>query len=143
MLYRESMGSILVSVNGVALPTDSWATFSGGDAVASSNKTRPGGMGVQQELGGQVTRTDATITRQWSDALIATFFALDNAAGHTNASVTFIPLNSDKTTTGQTGFVYNGVLLTVTQPPINSDADAASFLSIVIGLHEPIGQTQH
>lgn len=142
-LYRESQGSIIVAVTGLTLPTDSWATLSGGDATASSNKTRPGGMGLQEELGGQVTISDMTVTRQWSDALIVVFHDLFSAAGNTAASVTFTPLNRDKTFAGQTSFIWSGVLLSVSPPPVDSGNDAASFLSITIGLDEMLSTLQN
>jgi len=142
-LYRESQGSIIVVVNGVSLPTDSWATLSGGDIAASSNKTRPGGMGDSVELGGQGVRGDATVTRQWSDALISSYYDLDLAAGHTAASVSFTPLNLNKSTSGQPSFTWTGLLLTVTPPPISAESDAASFLSIVVGLNQAMGQHQN
>ena len=141
-MYRESQGAILVTVNGVSLPTNSWATLAGGDAVASSNKTRPGGMGKSTELGGQVVRTDATVTRQWSDALIAVFYDLDTSAGFTPASVSFTPMNRNKTLTGQPSFIWNGILLTVTPPPVSAETDTAAILSIVIGLNEDMA-THH
>jgi hypothetical protein len=143
MLYRESQGNITVVVNGVSLPTSSWATLAGGDAAAGSNKTRPGGMGKGVELGGQVVRTDATVTRQWSDALIAVYYDLDGSAGNTVASVSFTPLNLNKSMSGQPSFTWTGILLTVTPPPVSAESDTAAFLSIVIGLNEDMATHQN
>lgn len=121
---------VTVVVNGTALGVfDSW---SGGDAVAKSNKHRAGGMGPEKAYASLPSYTDMTVSRVLEPArdweLVR---SLKNLAGDVNASVTIQPLDADGNTWGKPK-VYSGMFLGVKDGKVDSTSDAIKMFELDI-----------
>lgn len=131
--YREDQAHITLKV-GTKVYADSWKTFSGGDLTADTQKTRPGGMGDEVDVGGEASRGDVTITRQMTDITAGWKGELEDAVGVAEALVTVKLLNRDKTASVNTE-TYSGTLKGV-NPPDRGGGSAVTMLTVVIGCHE-------
>ena len=99
-IYTSNQWRIQVNVAGVGLDSVSWDKASGGEIVADNQTYNPGSMGPQITVGGIRKRSDITVERAWSDALIGKFIALDTAAGVAAATVSVAPVKADRKTAG-------------------------------------------
>jgi hypothetical protein len=96
-------------------------------------------MGAAIELGGPVNRSDATVTRQYSnDVLHPVLLDLEAACGKASGTVSWTPLDADGNPAGST-ITYKGILKTVTRPNFDGNASAAQFLTLVFGLNQSVG----
>ncbi len=136
MFLREDQFAIHVAVAGVALDTSVWTSLEGGDIEGQNVNTRPGGMAPAVELGGPVSRSDATVKRQYSsDKLHPLILKLEAAAGKAAVAVSYTPLDADGNPAGLT-ITMTGILKSVMRPNADANASAAGFLSLVIGLNQ-------
>lgn len=132
-LLRQDQAAISVTVTGVALPfIKSWTMLEGGDVEAEDTKTRPGGMLPQVNLGGPSSRSDCTVTRNYSAALHPYIVQLENVAGRAAMKVAYTILDANGVPSGPT-VTMTGILKTVTRPNFDANATGAAFLSLVMG----------
>jgi len=135
--YRTDNGRVQVQVQGIVLDSISWDMMDGGDIVAETTNYNPGGMEPAIELGGQAKRSDMTVERIWSDALIAVFKQLDNACGETPITIGYTVL-SKGVAVPNSGITYTGVLKSVARPGYNSSSSAEAKLVLTAGLNRNI-----
>lgn len=129
---REDTAIIHCSVSGVNFPsTYSWTSVQGGDISSESVYTRPGGMNPGVQLGGPKTRSDLTVKRQYTTALDPYLEQLEAAAGGARMSVTWKTLDADGNPNGN-AHTLTGVLKEVQWPQFDANANAASFLTLVM-----------
>lgn len=136
--YRSDMGFISFQVAGVQLDSVSWDAFDGGDLVVSSENYNPGGMAPAIALGGKRSRSDITIKRIWSDALIASYIALDNAGGKAAFTASYQTLAADHVTKVGSPIVYSGIIGNVSRPAYDSTSSSPVFLTVVCSCNEVI-----
>lgn len=132
--YRTDNARIQVSVTGIVLDSVSWDMMDGGEIVAETTNYNPGGMEPAVELGGLSKRSDMTVERIWSDALIAVYKQLDNACGETAGSIGYTVLAKGVTVPGS-AVTYTGVLKGVARPGYNSSSSAEAKLVLTFGLN--------
>lgn len=137
-LYRSDQGHISVQVAGVSIDSASWDSFEGGDLTVESQNYNPGGMQPAVSMGGRRSRSAATVKRVWSDALIAAYVALDNAAGIAAVTCSYQALASDRKTPIGTPITYTGTLGNVTRPNYDSMSSTPAQLQLTIDLNEAI-----
>lgn len=135
-LLREDQFIIHCNVTGVNLPSVySWAELQGGEVEGEDVKTRPGGMLPQVNLGGPATRTDVTVSRQYSAQLHPFIIALENVAGKAACQVSYTPLDTNGSPNGGT-VTMTGILKNVIKPVANANASNAAMLQLVIGVNQ-------
>lgn len=132
------MGRITLAVDGIALDSVSWDVMDGGDIAPTMEKYNPGGMAPEVALGGLRKRTDITLHRVWSDFLIASYIALDNASGIAGARVAYTPMRADRRTPAGSPVVYTGVLGQVMRPNYDSKSAAPAMLQVTVSVNEAI-----
>lgn len=135
---RSDSARVQVTVSGVTLPSDSWSKMEGGDNVAETTQLNPGGMAPAVALGGLPKRSDMTVERPWSDALIGAFKALDQATGAATVTATYTNLDANKNPIPGSGVTYTGVLKQVTRPNYDASSSTAATLAIVFEANELI-----
>ena len=129
---RADEAAIHVSVNGSGLDKNVWTSMDGGDMSATDTKTRPGGMGDEVSLGGPRTRSDCTITRQYTnDVLHPVFVTLERLCGNASMSVSWTPLDGDTNPNGDTHGI-SGILKEVMRTKLDANASEAVFLTLVM-----------
>jgi|SRR5947209_112366 len=133
---REDQFLLQCSVAGVNLPiVYSWAEWEGGDVEGEDQKTRPGGMLPQVNLGGPATRTDVTMRRQYSAQLHPFIVALENVAGKASGTLSYTPLDANGNPNGGT-VTITGILKNVVPPPKNANQANPAFLGLVFGVNQ-------
>ena len=112
----------------------SWTTLEGGDLESEDTKTRPGGMQPQVNLGGPTTRTDATVTRPYTNELHPFVKPLEDAAGNSAMSISWVILDSTGARPSSAPVItLHGILKNVTRPNWDANATGTAFLSLVMG----------
>jgi hypothetical protein len=110
-----------------------WASMDGGDIEATDTKTRPGGMGDEENLGGPRTRSDCTVERQYTnDVLHPLIPALERATGGGAGKISWTPLDGDGNPNGQTESI-TGILKGVKKPKWDANASNTAFLVLTFG----------
>ena len=109
----------------------------GGAATAEETKYRPGSMQPEQSLGGPVSVDNVTIRKMFDPALRALFHTLIAMVGKASCTVTSQPLDGDGNPEGDPQ-VYTGILLSVTPPDSDANANAAAELELVVSTHGSI-----
>jgi hypothetical protein len=130
---REQLFLVTLIIDGVDLGT--WDKWDGGDKDSTSTKYRSGGDDAEEDLGGSVTYSDLTLTRNYRlsrDAPILGF--LLNKVGIGNCIASKYPLNRDYTVFGP-HIQAAGPLKTVTDPKVDSNAANAALLAIVVSVN--------
>lgn len=133
--FRSDQAVIHVTVAGVNLDSESWDVMEAGDIKADSLAVFPGGMAPQVELGGLPKRGELTVSRLWSDILIAQFKALDAVAGFAAVTASYAVLKPNRETTSNPPITYRGVLLSVERPNYKSSTAEEALLKLTVGLH--------
>ena len=131
---REDMADIRVTLDGIPYG-DSWATAEGGNLEADNSKTRPGGMGRQQDVGGPAERDDATIGTQFTDQVAGWVRTFENRVGVGGIKIAVTYLNAERAPIGPS-FTRLGILKGVNRPDHDPDSSDPGMLEIVVGMHE-------
>jgi hypothetical protein len=135
MFIREDEADITLTINGSPI-LDNFATYEGGDLTANTAKTRPGNTRKQVSVGGPATRSDITITTQFTDTAANAVDALEALTGNGSCVVAIQWLDGSDSPIPGAGFTRTGTLKTVTPPNANIDGNAVGMLSIVIDADE-------
>lgn len=143
MYVREDQANITVTVKDktgkvvkIKSENDSWATYSGAKLSAAGSKTRPGGMGKQKALGGPATRSDATLTVQQDDAMIAIHSFLESRVGKGDCVVTLTYLDGEGDVRAGEVFQGTGKLKEASLGDQNHDSPNTSMYTLVIDMDE-------
>lgn len=131
MFFRSDQFYLTLTVEGLALPTDSWDVFSGGEKKTAGLKIFTGGMTDQEELGGTPEREPIKLSRKWSDVLVKAYKALDNATGYTPCEVSVWALDNTKKRVGEPD-TYNGMLGEVKRPDQKAGPSEVAELSVTV-----------
>lgn len=131
---RDDQAQITVSLNGVPFG-NSWATTSGGDLEATDSKTRPGGMGREVSAGGPATRTDLTVTTQFTDIVSTWHPTFEAAIGNGRIRVGVAYLGPDRLPTGR-GFTRAGTLKHASVPPSDTHGNAVGMYTVIVSCDE-------
>jgi hypothetical protein len=135
---RADQAAVYVTVNDPAtganiLDNLVWASMDGGDMQATDTKTRPGAMGDELNLGGPRTRTDCTVTRQYTnDVLHPIVRNLERVCGNAAGGVAWKPLDGDGNPDGANHGI-SGKLKEVMVSKRDANATEAIFLTLVFG----------
>lgn len=133
---RADQAAVYVAVGGVPLDKGVWTSMDGGDMQATDTKTRPGGMGDEISLGGPRTRTDCTVTRQYTDDVLHPLFPLlESRCGSAGMLVSWTPLDGDGNPTGAKTHGISGVLKEVMKTKVDANGTEAVFLTLVMSCH--------
>lgn len=109
-----------------------WASMDGGDESATDTKTRSGGMGEEESLGGPRTRSNCTVTRQYTnDVLHPLIPALERLCGAGAMAVSWKPLDADGNPDGDTHGI-SGRLIDVQTTKRDANSPEAMFLTLVM-----------
>ena len=130
---REQLFLVTLVIDGVDLGV--WDKWDGGDKDSTQTKYRSGGEPDEEDLGGGVTHSDLTLTRNYRlsrDAPILGF--LLNKVGIGGCTASKYPLNRDYTVFGP-HIQAQGPLKTVTDPKVDSNAANPALLAIVISVN--------
>lgn len=145
MYIREDQALITVTIDGTQV-FDKWATYSGGELVAASQKTRPGGMGSQVSVGGPASRSDITCTIQATDIRIPFYKSqIEDKVGWAQVSCNIqyldtqgnalqVPNGNPKG--GKTNMTRTGTLKHAQTPNGDANAEAVGFITIMIDCNE-------
>ena len=130
---RENLFLIHLSIDGRDLGV--WDAWSGGDKDTDSTKYRSGGESVEESLGGPNTYSDLTISRNYrlsrDNAIMGYLF---NKCGIGTAKAQKQPLDRSYKAFGKP-IIGTGVLKTVTDPKVDSNANNAAMVEVVIELN--------
>lgn len=126
---------VRVSVDDVVVG-GAWATYAGGDLTAADAKTRAGGMGKEVSTGGQASRSDITLTTQWTDELLAQAKWLESRTGVGEVKVSVNWLNKDRTPKDGGLFGRTGTVKTVNEPDFDHQGNAVGMLQLVVSADE-------
>ncbi len=132
---REDQATISVDIPDLPgnLPqVKSWTSLMGGDLESADVKTRPGGMVGQINLGGPTTRTDATVTRPYTNELHPHIVDLENIAGTAHMTIHYSILDTRGNVVGKT-VAMTGILKNVTRPQFDANAENTAMLTLVMG----------
>lgn len=130
---RSDQALINVSVPGSGLDNLPWTSMEGGDITVTPVKTRAGGGGYETNIGGPQTRSDCTVTRQYTnDVLHQLRPVLERLAGNTQMSVSWTPLDGDFNPNGDQHTI-SGKLDDVTVTKRDANAPESMFLTLVMG----------
>ncbi|MCU1500586.1 MAG: hypothetical protein JWM47_4539 [Acidimicrobiales bacterium] len=132
--FREDQANISLKVGTKVYP-GSWKTFSGGDLASDNEKTRPGGMGDEVDVGAPASRSDVTLERQLTDVTAGWVPELEEQVGIGESLVNVQLLTAAKVATGQPKFPYAGTVKSVTLPDMGGGS-AVAMLRVVISCHE-------
>lgn len=117
------------------LDSNVWASMEGGDGTATDTKTRSGGMGEEESLGGPKSRSNCTTTRQYTnDVLHPLVPKLDALRGSAAAQVAWKPLDADGNPDGDTHTI-TGRLIEVQTTKRDANGAEAMFLTLIISCH--------
>jgi hypothetical protein len=134
---REDQADIHVTVDGKAYGDgNSWATYSGGALTAADAKTRPGGMGKEIDIGGPASRSDATVTIQNSDKMVAQHPQLEDRVGKGKAICSIQYLDIEGVAIPGASFRVVGRLKEAALPDYNYDSGTQGMYQVVIGCDE-------
>lgn len=133
--FRTDQAAIHVTVAGVTIDDNVWDTMEGGDRSSDGVNYLPGGMAPSVELGGLPKRSDLTISRIWSDTMIAAYKALDNGCGKAAVTASYTNLDANGTMVPNSTITYTGILKSVTRPNYDSNSSGEAKLTIVVGLN--------
>ena len=129
---RADQAAIHASVEGSTLDKNVWTSMEGGDMTATDTKTRPGGGGAEISLGGPRSRSNCTITRQYSnDVLHALVPQLERLCGEAAMHVGWTPLDADNNPNGSTHTI-SGKLIELMTTKRDANGTEAIFLSLVM-----------
>jgi len=129
MFYiRADMADIKVRLNNVPMG-DQWATFEGGALEADDQKTRPGGMENQVAIGGPASRSDVTVTTQFTDAIAGIAKTFENSVGTGALSITVSYLNMSGKP--DQSFTQTGIVKSVQIPNVDVNAGDVAFLTVI------------
>lgn len=130
---REQLFLVTLSIDGVDLGV--WDKWDGGDKDSASVKYRSGGQPDEEDLGGPVTFTDVTLTRNYRLSRDATLLGfLFNKVGIGGCVATKYPLARDYTVYGP-HIQALGPLKTVTDPKVDSNASNPALLAVVLSVN--------
>lgn len=130
---REQLFLVTLSIDGTDLGV--WDKWDGGDKDSASVKYRSGGDPAEEDLGGPVTFSDITLTRNYRlsrDAGILGF--LFQKVGVGNCVASKYPLNRDYSVFGPY-IQAQGPLKTVTDPKVDSNASNPATLVLVLSVN--------
>lgn len=112
--------------------------FKGGGAVtAQETKYRPGSMQPETSLGGPVSVDNVTIRKMFDPELRGMFHAIAAMVGKASCTITSQPLDGDGNPEGDPQ-IYRGILLSMTPPDSDANANAAAELELVVSTHGSI-----
>ena len=132
--YRSDQAAVNINVQGVPLDTASWDSMEGADPVAESVDVYPGGMAPQVALGGLPKWSPLTITRLWSDVLIAQFKGLTGVVGFGPVTASYVVLEPNHTPSGQ-NITYTGVLTSCMRPGYKASESKDAYLQITVAIN--------
>jgi len=136
MYFRSDMAKITLKVGDDpnAITYDDWKTFAGGDLVADNQKTRPGNMGEEVDIGGQASRSDITLTTQLTDVTAAWVTAIEDTVGVEDAFVGVQLLTRKKIATNQPKYGFNGTVKSVALSDFGGTGEA--MITVVVSCNE-------
>jgi hypothetical protein len=145
--FREDMAQISLSVadeSGTYRPfgTSDWFSVEGGNLENDDSHTRPGGMGLEQSLGGPSSRGDVTLTRPLDDVVIGWHKTLEERVQQDAPShVTVKYLNRLRSATfpGAVTFTFAGTLKSAFLPDMDTGSGDAAMYSVVLSADEGLG----
>ena len=124
--------SVFDSTGKNVLDSAVWASMEGGDITATDTKTRPGGMGDEESLGGPRSRSNCTVGRQYTnDVLHPLIPALERLSGAAAMKISWTPLDADGNQDGATHGI-SGKLIDVQTTKRDANAPEAMFLTLVM-----------
>lgn len=132
---RSDQNDIYVAVYNPAgkniLDSGVWATMEGGDMSSTDTKSRPGGMGDEESYGGPRTRSNATVSRQYStDILHPLIPLLETLCGAAAGKMSWRPLDPYTNPDGNTHSI-SGRLVDVQTTKRDANSPEAMFLTLV------------
>lgn len=133
--YREDTCQITVSLDGTAVMPGLWATAEGGDLEADSQKTRAGGLGDEESIGGPSSRNDMTATIQLSDLSAKWINAFEDANGKKKMGIK-VDFRDPEATAVQDSIQRKGTVKGVATPDMDINGSAVTFLSVVMDCDE-------
>jgi hypothetical protein len=137
MNLNEYQAEIVVHLDGQPMfGGKAWATYSGADLTAASNKTRTGGMGAETDNGGLATRSDATLTIQWTDDVLAAFKATEARVGQGAILISANWLDGSGVAIPGGVIGNSGVLNGITKPNYDANGTAVGMCQITVGMNE-------
>ena len=130
---RADQALITVTVPGSGLDKAAWASLDGGDITATDTKTRPGGGGYEISLGGPPTRSNCTVTRQYTNDVIHSLIpVLESMAGSAGMSVAWTPLDGDYNKNGDTHTIKGKLIEVMTTKRDSQTTTEVMFLTLVM-----------
>jgi hypothetical protein len=132
---RRDMANITVLLDDVPVG-DLWATCEGGALEADDQKTRPGGMKRQVAIGGPTSRSDMTVTTQFTDLMVGPAKDFENRSGRGKITITVTYLDQDGNADPGRAFTRTGIVKSAQIPVVDVNAGDVSFLTVVGSMHE-------
>jgi len=129
--YRSDQAAVHVTVDGVTLDTKPWDSFAGGDITANTVNYLPGGMQPAIDLGGVPQRSDITVEREWSDALIGVYKQLDQLCGRAAGRIPVTTLDANGVPVAGSTSTYTGTLKGVARPGYDSSTSGLAKMQLV------------
>jgi hypothetical protein len=115
-----------------------WNMYSGGELTATDAKVRAGSMGAETSNGGPASRSDGSMSINWSDTVIAQFQAIENRVGKGKIIVSAVWLDGEgvKLTTKGSTMSRSGTLLSASSPEYDANGNAVGMFTVTFGLDE-------
>lgn len=132
---REDEAAITLTVKGKQYGGQ-WATYAGGDLAAAGSKTRPGNMGNEVSIGGPASRSDITLTTQFTDVVMAQHKSLEALVGHGPVTVAVIYLDENGLALAGGRFTRTGTLKSVAPPASNAGSAVVGMYTVVVECDE-------
>lgn len=136
-MSRQDLWHITVSVTGIG----SLGIFdkkTGGEIAAKETKYKPGGTPLTTSLGGPVEPSNITVERLYVKGDMALLKRVAPLVGRARVTVNVQELAEDYSPYGQS-VTYRGVLNKLTFPDTDSNAQAASMVSLEISTDGSVG----
>lgn len=131
-MSSEQQFLVTVNIDGQNIGT--FDTWSGGDALATETKHRPGGMGDEVSIAGLISYAAGTVTRVYERSrdheLLRT---LTPKGGRVKASVTEQPLDDNGNVWGKPN-VYTGRFMGVKRGDVDSTSGSPRMLELDISV---------
>jgi hypothetical protein len=136
MFYiRADMADIKVRLGKPGIQMgDQWATYEGGALEADDQKTRPGGMANQVAIGGPASRTDVTVTTQFTDTVAGIAKQFEDAVGTGELSISVAYLKMDGKP--ERTFTRTGIVKSVSIPDVDVNAGDVAFLTVIGSMNQ-------
>lgn len=128
----EAHARVMVSVDEQNLGV--WTTKSGGAVEIEDTKHRPGGLEPQIALGGLQSVENVTVSKLYDAEMASGLFSKLYASMGKPMSVTYQPINADKTNKGN-AVTYEGILGRVAPPDADANSSDVAMLELELFAH--------